>query len=138
MAKWSAELAPSSAVTMLSHFLLDLLVALAAFTIVVSAGPGLSVRTSTSHAEVDGLENLKVTTTVINTGDETLELLNDPRGVLNSFPENSFSITSSVGSRPFFNGAKVNHPSDFLVNVCSCFWSLFPGHLQPCTRGWAR
>ena len=95
------------------------LVALVASAVAVFAAPGLTVKTSTSNVNVDGLENLKVTTTVINTGDETLKLLNDPRGVLNSFPENTFSITDGAGSRPLFKGAKVNCTSDYLANTCA-------------------
>jgi len=69
------------------------LVALIASAVAVSAAPGLSLKTSTHDANVDGLENLKVTTTIINTGDETLKPLNDPRGVLDPFPENSSSAS---------------------------------------------
>ena len=94
---------------MLSYSLFTPLIVLVASTVAVSAAPGLAIKTSTPNLEVDGLENLRVTTTVINTGDETLTLLNDPRGVLNPFPENTFSITNATGSRPLFNGAKVNH-----------------------------
>lgn len=96
---------------MLSPSLLTPLIVLIASTVVVSAAPCLTVKTSTPNIEVNGLENLRVTTTVINTGGETLKLLNDPRGVLNSFPENTFSITDPTGSRPLFNGAKVNYRS---------------------------
>ena len=92
---------------MFSSSLRASLVALVASAVAVSAAPGLVIKTPTSSLDVGGLENLKVTTTVINTGDETLKLLNDPRGVLNSFSENSFSITDAAGSRPLFKGAKV-------------------------------
>ena len=85
------------------------LVALVASAVVVSAAPGLTVKTSTPSDKVNGLGNLKVTATVTNTGDQTLKLLKDPRGVLNTFPENTFSITDASGSSPSFNGAKVNH-----------------------------
>jgi len=101
---------------MFCHFLRTPLIVLVASTVAVSAAPGLTVKTSTPNIKVDGLENLKVTTTVVNTGDETLKLLNDPRGVLNTFPENTFSITDAAGSRPLFNGAKVNR--GFLTNTC--------------------
>jgi len=105
---------------MFSSSLRASLVALVASAVAVSAAPGLAVKTSTSNLNVYGLENLKVTTTVTNTGDETLKLLNDPRGVLNSFPENTFSITDSAsGSHPLFKGAKVNRPSGFLKNPCA-------------------
>jgi len=92
------------------------LVALVASAVAVSATPGLSLKISTPSVDVDGLENLKVTTTITNTGDETLKLLNDPRGVLDSFPENSFTITDASGSRPLFTGAKVNPPFTYLTN----------------------
>ena len=117
MVEGAIEFASPPAITMLSHSLRNLLIALVASTTAVSAAPGLTVRTSTTNAEVDGLENLKVTTTVTNTGDEILKLLNDPCGVLSPFPENSFRITDSVGSRPLFSGAKVNHSSGFRENV---------------------
>ena len=93
------------------------LVTLVAFAVAVSATPGLTLKTSTPDVYINGLENLKVTTTITNSGDETLKLLNDPRGVLNSFPENSFTITDTSGSSPSFVGARVNHPSVYLTDV---------------------
>jgi len=95
------------------------LAALVVSAVAVSAAPGLTLKTSTSNVNVDGLENLKVTTTVTNTGDETLKLLNDPRGVLSAFPENTFTVTDADGSRPSFNGAKVNRPPGYLTNTCA-------------------
>ena len=77
---------------------------------VVSTVPSLTVKTSTSNVNIDGLKNLKVTATIVNTGGETLKLLNDPRGVLDPFPEDSFTITDPSGSGPAFNGASVNEP----------------------------
>ena len=85
------------------------LITLVAYALAVSATPGLTVKASVPNVQVDGLEYLKVTATVTNTGDETLKLLNDPRGVLNPFPEDTFSITDGTGSRPSFNGARVSH-----------------------------
>jgi len=84
-----------------------------------SRPPRLTVETSTPNVNVDGLEELKVTTTITNTGDETLKLINDPRGVLDPFPENSFRITDAAGFRPSFNGAKVIHTSGYLTNLCA-------------------
>ena len=55
------------------------LLALAATASVVSAAPGLSLKVTGADA-VDGVENFKVVATLTNTGDETLKLLNDPRG----------------------------------------------------------
>ena len=86
-----------SFVAMFSSSICASLVALIASAVIVSAAPGLTLKTSIPNVNVDGLESLKVITTVTNTGDETLKLLNDPRGVLESFPENSFTITAVDG-----------------------------------------
>ena len=99
---------------MLSSSLLGLPSALVAYVAAVFAvpavptAPSLTVKTSTFNPNVDGLENLKVTATVVNTGSETLKLFNDPRGVLDPFPEDSFTITNPSGSNPSFNGPRVN------------------------------
>ena len=87
--------------------------------VVASAAPSLTLKTSTHNVNVDGLENLKVTTTITNTGDETLKLLNDPRGVLDAFPANTFTITDPTGSGPSFNGAKVGRPSGYPRDACA-------------------
>ena len=98
--------------------LLAPLVALVACVAVVSSAPSsLTVKTSTSNLSVDGLENLKVTTTVANTGGQSLKLLNDPRGVLDPFPENSFTVTNPSGSRPSFVGARVNHTIGYVIDL---------------------
>jgi len=105
------------------------LVALVASAAAVSAAPGLTVKASIPNAEVDGLGNLKVTTTITNTGDETLKLLNDPRGVLSTFPEDSFTITDTTGSSPLFDGAKVKYSPTYTVSLDdpSVFTVLAPG-----------
>ena len=96
-------------ITMLSS-LRAALVALVASAVAANAAPGLSVMTSVPNVEVNGLRNLKVVVTVFNTGDEPLKLLKDPHGVLDSFPAESFTITSAAGVRPLFSGAAVNRP----------------------------
>ena len=121
---------------MFSSSLRTSLIALVASAVAVSAAPGLTVKTSTTSGNVDGLANLKVTATVTNTGDQSLKLLNDPRGVLSTFPENTFSITDAAGSGPSFNGAKVNCASGYFSRVCSCFWFLLLGQVQPHARRW--
>ena len=78
------------------------------------------------------MEDLKVTTAITNTGNETLKLLNDPCGVLNPFPDNSFS--DPTGSRPSFNGAKVNHAACHLTKMYSCFRLPASGQVQPHVR----
>ena len=93
------------------------LAVLVASTIAAGAAPSLTVKTSAPNIEVDGSQNLKVTVTIINTGDEALKLLNDPRGVLSSFSEDSFIVTNANGTHPSFGGASVNHPSSCPENV---------------------
>ena len=103
---------------MFSSYLRASLIILATSAVTASAAPDLTVKTSTSNVEVDGLENLKVTTTITNTGDETLKLLNDPRGILDAFPENSFNVINATGSRPLFNGARVSCAFGHLIDTC--------------------
>jgi peptidyl-Lys metalloendopeptidase len=95
--------------TMLSSFLHAFLVTLVtfAFAVAVSATPSLTVRTSTPNAKVNGIEQLEIIATVVNTDNKTLKLLNDPRGVLDPFPGNSFNIVNAAGSCPLFHGAVV-------------------------------
>lgn len=91
---------------MFSTTLRSTLIALVASALVVVAEPSLSLKVS-SPSVVDGVQDLKVVTTLTNTGDETLKLLNDPRGALNPFPANSFAVTDATGATPAFVGAKV-------------------------------
>ena len=112
---------PSPCIAMSPPSLRATFVVLVVSAVAAFATPSLTVKASTPNVNVDGLEKLKVTTIVTNTGDETLKLLNDPRGVLDSFPENSFHITDAAGSRPSFNGGKVNSRVCLLRKpVCSC------------------
>ena len=98
------------------------LFALIAYAAIVSAAPAapvapsLTVKTSASSISVDGFGDFKVTATIVNTCGETLRLLNDPRGVLDPFPENSFTVTGPYGSSPSFNGATVNEPCVWLCD----------------------
>ncbi|KAI0766464.1 peptidyl-Lys metalloendopeptidase [Trametes elegans] len=84
------------------------LLALTASASLVAAERGLSLKVSGPEA-VDGVDNLKVTTTLTNTGDETLKLLNDPRGPLHTLPANSFAITTDSGDSPSFIGVKAKY-----------------------------
>ena len=99
------------------------LVALVAYVAVVSstssasAPPSLSVKTSISDPDIDGVGNLKVTATIVNTGGESLKLFNDPRGVLDPFPDDSFTFANPSGSRPSFKGARVNRTSGYVVDL---------------------
>ncbi|KAI0639830.1 peptidyl-Lys metalloendopeptidase [Trametes polyzona] len=104
------------------------LVALAASAVAVSAERGLSLKVSGPEA-VDGVDNLKVTTTIVNTGDETLKLLNDPRGPLHTLPANSFDITTDSGESPSFIGVKVKYVPGKAAqsNNADAFTVLAPG-----------
>ena len=102
-------------------------------SVVVSTAPastidvGLTVTLSPLSLKGDESENMKVITTVANTGDKTLVILKDPRGILVSFPEDTFTVTYSASSHPSFIGAKVNYATGFMRNsrtdACGfCFW----------------
>ena len=58
-------------------------------------------------SRVDGVHNLKVLATVVNTGDEPLRLLNDPNGPLSKIPTDTFSLVHKSGLSPDFIGVKV-------------------------------
>ena len=101
-------------VTMFSSSLRYSLTLLAAYGVAISAASttfNLSVKTWTPDVNIDRLINFKVTTTIVNTGGETLKLLNHPRGVLDPFPEDTFIITDSSGSHSLLRGAKVDRAS---------------------------
>ncbi|KAG6852312.1 hypothetical protein C0991_001004, partial [Blastosporella zonata] len=53
---------------------------------------------------VTNVENMKVTTTVTNTGDTTLTLLTDPKSPLSSLAADTFKIVDSTGATPDFTG----------------------------------
>jgi peptidyl-Lys metalloendopeptidase len=58
---------------------------------------------------VDTVEHLKIVATITNTGDETLKVLNDPRGPLNKLPTDTFVITDAKGAQPSFTGIKLKY-----------------------------
>lgn len=92
---------------MFTSALRSTLIALVASAVAVSAAPGLSLKLSGAE-KVDGVNNLKIVATVVNTGDETLKLLNDPRGPLSKLPTETFEIVHEAsGASPSFTGVKV-------------------------------
>ncbi|KAF9467834.1 hypothetical protein BDZ94DRAFT_1376555 [Collybia nuda] len=93
---------------MFSNTLRSTLIALVASAIAVSAAPGLSLKVTGPDA-VNTVENLKVVTTVTNTGDETLKILNDPLGPLSKLPANTFTISDAKGASPKFTGIKAKY-----------------------------
>lgn len=103
------------------------LIALVASAVAVSATPGLTLTLSGAD-KVDGVNNLKIVATVKNTGDETLKLLNDPRGVLNKLPTEAFQIThDNTGASPAFTGVKVKYVPSTAAKIGSSFTVLAPG-----------
>ena len=92
---------------MFSSALRSALITLVASAVTVSAVPGLTLKLSGAD-KVDGVDNLKVVATLVNTGDETLKLLNDPRGPLSKLPTATFLVShDESGVAPAFTGAKV-------------------------------
>ena len=114
---------------MFSSSLLTSLIALVVSAAAVSAAPSLTVTALIPDVDVDGLANLKVTTTVVNTGNETVKLLNDPRGVLDNFPEHSFYIANATGFSPSFIGGMVNRASCRLPSLSAHISASFLGQV---------
>ncbi|KXN92732.1 Peptidyl-Lys metalloendopeptidase [Leucoagaricus sp. SymC.cos] len=98
--------------------------ALAASAVTVNAVQSLSLKV-TGPELVNNVENLKVTTTITNTGDKTLKLLNDPLSPLSQLPANIFKITGEAKNvTPSFQGIKAK----FVPKVTSAYCTdLKPG-----------
>ncbi|KAJ8495994.1 hypothetical protein ONZ45_g12642 [Pleurotus djamor] len=73
-----------------------------------SAAPGLTLKVSGSDV-VKGVDNLRVDTTLVNTGDETLKLLNDPLSPLSKLPAETFTITDVSGTQASFTGIRAKY-----------------------------
>lgn len=85
---------------------------------------------------VNGVDNLKIVTTLVNTGDKTLKILNDPRGPLSTLPTDTFSITDATGSRPAFTGVKAKYVPAYAASLddASAFTILAPGETVDVTH----
>jgi peptidyl-Lys metalloendopeptidase len=95
----------------------------------VSAAPGLTLKVSGPDV-VHGVENLRLVTELINTGDKTLKLLNDPRTILRKLPTNTFDIVREDSNvSPLFAGAKVKYTHEGAVTYGQegAFTILAPG-----------
>ncbi|KIM40998.1 hypothetical protein M413DRAFT_411996 [Hebeloma cylindrosporum] len=82
--------------------------ALIVFVVSTSATRSLSV-TLTGPEAVNSVKHLRIIATVTNTGDETLKVLNDPRGPLNKLPTDTFVITDAKNTQPSFTGIKLKY-----------------------------
>ncbi|EEB91249.1 hypothetical protein MPER_10425, partial [Moniliophthora perniciosa FA553] len=102
------------------------LVGLCMSAIAVSASRGLSLTVS-GPTSVDGVDSLKVVTSLLNTGDETLKILKDPRGVLSTLPTDSFAISDVQGAIPKFTGVKAKFVPEYAAKLEDTFTVLEPG-----------
>ncbi|KAI8968767.1 Metalloprotease [Trametes punicea] len=82
-----------------------LLLASATCTLAV---PGLLLQVS-GPPYVHDVDNFIVTTTLTNTGDEPLKLLNDPHSPLSDLPTDIFDINNQHGTSPDFIGIEVKY-----------------------------
>ncbi|KAH9486376.1 Peptidyl-Lys metalloendopeptidase [Psilocybe cubensis] len=110
---------------MFSFYLRSVLAAFVLTAVAVSASPSLSLKLK-GPSSVTGVENLKITATITNTGTETLKILNDPRSLLSKRPANKFSITDGKGTRPSFTGIKVKYSPEYAAQQ-GAFTVLTPG-----------
>ncbi|KAJ8075548.1 hypothetical protein PM082_021178 [Marasmius tenuissimus] len=95
---------------------------------VCSASRLLSVSIS-APASSDDVTGLEVVTTVTNTGNETLKLLNNPMSVLSKWATDSFEVHNGDGVAADFNGLFVRYNPELAVesNDASEFVVLTPG-----------
>ncbi|KAF6744161.1 peptidyl-Lys metalloendopeptidase [Ephemerocybe angulata] len=103
---------------------LQALVTLAA-ALSVAAAPGITLRVEGADTVTD-VDNLKVSTKITNSGDETLRILHHPLGPLSKIPTNGFSLVNSKGSSAGFGGAVAKYvPTVAAAN--GAFTTLAPG-----------
>lgn len=85
------------------------LVALALSASGALAAPGLSLHLSGANTFA-GAKAAVVSATLINTGDETVKLLNHPNSVLSKLPTHTFAIAAEAdGKTPAFKGARAKY-----------------------------
>lgn len=73
-----------------------------------SATKSLSVSTTVPSSLAD-VDSLQVVTTIANTGDEALRLLNDPDSPLSTWATRSFDVKNADGKDAEFNGVIVRY-----------------------------
>ncbi|PPQ80565.1 hypothetical protein CVT25_001599 [Psilocybe cyanescens] len=95
-------------IIMFSKALRNALLTFTALAVAVSAASSLSLEVA-GPEQVNTVESLKVVATITNTGDETIKVLNDPRGPLSKLPTDTFAITDGTGAKPSFTGIKVKY-----------------------------
>ncbi|KAH0580914.1 hypothetical protein H2248_012067 [Termitomyces sp. 'cryptogamus'] len=112
---------------MFSHVLSTTFLALVASAVAVSATPSLSIKV-TGEPTVAGVDKLIVKTTITNTADEILTLLNHPESPLNKLPANTFTITHATGITATFTGIKAKYvPAKAIAIGKDAVTALAPG-----------
>lgn len=91
-----------------------------------AATKSLKVSVAAPSAMAD-VSDLTVTTTIVNTGDETLSLLADPRSALSSFATNTFAVTHDSGAGVDFTGVKVRYIPEMAAKLADTVKVLAPG-----------
>ncbi|KAL1681096.1 hypothetical protein EV122DRAFT_261233, partial [Schizophyllum commune] len=92
-----------------------------------SATKSLKVSTA-APSELTDVSDLSVTTTIVNTGDETLKLLTDPRSALSSWATNTFAVThADSGAGVDFTGVKVRYSPVAAAQLGEAITTLAPG-----------
>jgi peptidyl-Lys metalloendopeptidase len=103
---------------------LQALVALAT-ALSVAAAPGLTLTVNGADSVTD-VDNFQVSTTLTNTGDETLRILNDPNGPLSKLPTDTFSVVNAKGSAAQFSGIKAKYVPA-VAAAAGAYTTLAPG-----------
>ncbi|KAF8962979.1 hypothetical protein BDZ97DRAFT_1905037 [Flammula alnicola] len=110
---------------MFSNTLHGAFLTLTSLAVVVLATRSISLEV-TGPPSVASVEHLKVIATITNTGDETVKVLNDPRGPLSKLPTDTFAITDATGAQPSFTGIKVKYVPKTAVAL-GAYTVLSPG-----------
>jgi peptidyl-Lys metalloendopeptidase len=79
------------------------------------------------------VDNLRVTATLTNSGDETVKVLKDPHSILSEHPANKFSVFNAEGSQPSFGGIKVKYVPEVAAKAGG-YVSLSPGQSVTATH----
>ncbi|KAF6759242.1 hypothetical protein DFP72DRAFT_886098 [Ephemerocybe angulata] len=74
----------------------------------------LQIRGPTS---VTNIENLRITATITNIGDEDLKLLNDPTSPLSTLPGDIFTVVNSAGTAAQFKGIVAKYIPDVAAKI---------------------
>ncbi|PFH48023.1 hypothetical protein AMATHDRAFT_197192 [Amanita thiersii Skay4041] len=93
---------------MFSSLLNSVLFAIVLSSATTYAAPSLSMQVSGPDAAQKATD-MKFVTTITNTGDEAVDLLNEPGSVLFDLPTNQFRVTGDSGADPEFAGVVVKY-----------------------------